>query len=881
MRCVPIIITFSILLLAAVSPFSVHGSSSSSPFNTNAVYALIDRITPGLRASVRLEKLSGQYGRDTFEIDAAQGLVTLRGSSTLSLCAAFNYYLEQYCHCQVSQCGSQLKLPKKLPAVQPKIRKETPYQYRFFYNHCTFSYTMPWWTWPQWEKEIDWLALQGVNAPYAFLGQEAIWQRLYERVGISRDYLRSNFFAGPAHLAWHWMGNLDGFGGPLPQKVIDGHLKLQKKIVTRMRSLGMTPVLPAFAGHVPPAITNRFPRARVKTMGTWSASAYPTCLLDPNDPLFKEIGYAYIKEQTMLIGSDHLYSADPFTENMPPSRDTAFLRKMGRTIYESMANVDRKAVWFLNGWMFSFDRNFWQPEQVKAFFSSVPKDNLVLIDLHCDSNPMWSSHSGFYGKPWIWTVLHNFGGNNTMHGRMPLMATEPARILHAPNAGTLAGLGFAMEGSIQSPVLYALWNDLFWITNAVELDTWIKQYAWQRYGRNLPPAEQAWTILKDTVYSWNTSRAVGSIIEGLPTFDQHSRWVYTEVWYDPLKLVEAWELLDSCNKQLHAVDTYQYDVVDVARQVLANLATPLQNAVTAAYIDKDREALHEACGVFLDLMRDMDSLLATRPEFLLGAWLEDARRWGATPEEKDRMEWNARNILTHWEKGQASLNDYAHRQWAGLIRGYYLPRWQLFFNHLDHCIASNTPVNFGEIHSGIIRQEEAWIAGHEHYPSKPEGDPAETARRLLKKYMPVIKNVYGLQQNMTTGKPVAASAGTHADAAVDGTVSRARYWDAHPWPQWWQVDLETPALLGKIDVIPYWDGRRYYQYSVGVSADGTNWTPVVDGSENTRPASPNGYRHSFTPVTARFIRITLLKNSANPGVHLVEVRAYPPRKEKK
>jgi len=788
--------TICLLLLALTSALPSYARNTAPAFNTNAVFALIDRIIPGLRPSVRLEKLPGRFERDTFEIEAAKNIVTIRGSSTLSLCSAVNFYLKHYCHCQVSQCGNQVKLPKKLPDVTPKIRKETPYQYRFFYNHCTFSYTMPWWMWPQWEKEIDWLALQGVNAPYAFLGQEAIWQRLYERVGISRDYIRSNFFAGPTHLAWHWMGNLDGFGGPLPQKVIDGHLKLQKRIVTRMRQLGMTPVLPAFAGHVPPAITNRFPKAKVKTMGTWSASTHPTCLLDPTDPLFKEIGYAYIKEQSLLIGTDHLYSADPFTENVPPSNDPAFLRKMGKTIYESMANIDRKAVWFLNGWMFSFNRAFWQPDQVKAFLTDVPHDKLVLIDLHCDANPMWSHHAGFYGKPWIWTVLHNFGGNNTLHGRMPLMASEPARILKTPAAGNLAGLGFAMEGSVQSPVLYDLWSDLLWTTNTVPLDPWIANFAHRRYGKNIPAAEQAWAILKDTVYSWNKSRAVGSIIEGMPTFEQHSRWVYTKIWYDPLKLVEAWELLDSCNKKLRTLDTYQYDSVDVARQVLANLATPLQSAVTAAFIDKDRKALQKASQAFLDLMRDMDSLLATRPEFLLGSWLENSRKWGATPVEKNHMEWNARNILTHWEKGQASLNDYAHRQWSGLIHGYYLPRWKLFFDSLDLSIASNTSFNLGDVHRAIVQQEESWIAGHERYPSKPNGDPSATAHRLLKKYIPILKKTYGLQKNLATGKPVSASGGTRAETAVDGIVARDRYWDA----------------------------KRYYQYSVDASTDGTNWT---------------------------------------------------------
>lgn len=51
------------------------------------------------------------------------------------------------------------------------------------------------------------------------------------------------------------MGNMRGWGGPLPDSWIEGQLALQHKILARMRELGMTPVLPGFAGHVPKAIT--------------------------------------------------------------------------------------------------------------------------------------------------------------------------------------------------------------------------------------------------------------------------------------------------------------------------------------------------------------------------------------------------------------------------------------------------------------------------------------------------------------------------------------------------------------------------------------------------------------------------------------------------
>lgn len=69
-----------------------------------------------------------------------------------------------------------------------------------------------------------------------------------------------------------WMGNVDNVsfygclfrhrlslvitmqGGPLSSHWLQGTLQLQHKILERMRTFGMIPVLPAFAGHVPRAM---------------------------------------------------------------------------------------------------------------------------------------------------------------------------------------------------------------------------------------------------------------------------------------------------------------------------------------------------------------------------------------------------------------------------------------------------------------------------------------------------------------------------------------------------------------------------------------------------------------------------------------------------
>jgi hexosaminidase len=132
----------------------------------------------------------------------------------------------------------------------------------------------------------------------------------------------------------------------------------------------------------------------------------------------------------------------------------------------------------------------------------------------------------------------------------------------------------------------------------------------------------------------------------------------------------------------------------------------------------------------------------------------------------------------------------------------------------------------------------------------------------------------GFEQNLTTGKPTTNSTGENASAVVDGWVDLGKYWGTIPAPQWWQVDLEKEYTLGSIRIFPYWDGGRYYQYTIEVSTDGKSWAQVVDASKNATPETDQGRMHQFAATKGRYIRVNMLKNSDNPAVHLVELRAY-------
>ncbi|GAB4317587.1 MAG: hypothetical protein Kow0059_10670 [Candidatus Sumerlaeia bacterium] len=141
------------------------------------------------------------------------------------------------------------------------------------------------------------------------------------------------------------------------------------------------------------------------------------------------------------------------------------------------------------------------------------------------------------------------------------------------------------------------------------------------------------------------------------------------------------------------------------------------------------------------------------------------------------------------------------------------------------------------------------------------------------------------QAGIAVGKPVTSSApseeGHPPRLAVDGDArdrDASCWWAPPPAPQWLQIDLEEPREINAVHVFPYWDGSRYYQYVVDVSLDGEIWRRVADRSAATDPETPFGHRHEFAPVRARYVRVTMLYNSANPSMHLVEVRVYPVEK---
>jgi len=194
-----------------------------------------------------------------------------------------------------------------------------------------------------------------------------------------------------------------------------------------------------------------------------------------------------------------------------------------------------------------------------------------------------------------------------------------------------------------------------------------------------------------------------------------------------LKMISFLGILD--NK------AYRFDLTHMYRELLNGFSHRFIDAISKAYSLRDANALKEASDNMLKLLDDMEAITGTNENFLLGKWLESAKKWGDTPEEKKYFERNARTIISIWQPWKdGALRDYAGRTWNGMFSGYYKPRWELFLNTLQQSLEKNTPFDPESYDLAVREIDFKWTYGNESYPTKPTDDVIKVATRIEKEY---------------------------------------------------------------------------------------------------------------------------------------------------
>ena len=165
---------------------------------TDVVYKLITRITGEEDLPVRLSLKPSE--ETYFQYWAEDGTLQIEGSSPVALCRGFYDFIKSNGGGLYSWSGNNIRFPEQLDNLLQK-RVVSPFPNHYYFNACTYGYSMPYWDWERWEKEIDWMALHGINMPLALVGYEAILARVWKQMGLTDEEI-NDYFVGPAHLPW-------------------------------------------------------------------------------------------------------------------------------------------------------------------------------------------------------------------------------------------------------------------------------------------------------------------------------------------------------------------------------------------------------------------------------------------------------------------------------------------------------------------------------------------------------------------------------------------------------------------------------------------------------------------------------------------------------
>jgi len=616
---------------------------------------------------------------DYYTLAEAGGRIRITANNGVSAAAGLNHYLKYFCNVQVTQQTAQLKMPEKMPRIPEKITVNSPYPVRYAYNYCTLSYTMPFFGYEQWQRELDFLMLSGVNLILDLTATEALWVSYLQKLGYNADQAK-DYVCGYCYKAWWLMGNLEGTGGPVSDSWVTDTLEMARRNQRYMTVMGAQPALQTFVGAMPATFASLAKDHLLEKgfsdvtpfmapQGLWAGG-----FVRPNVLKTTYDGYSYLAKlfydtQNEIYGQvTDYYCGDVCHEGGIIPEDLS-KPEMSATILHELLDSDPDAVWMLQGWWSN------PVKEVLDGFGEYRKDHIIILDLACLANPKWNDPKTwegveFGGTGWIFCNLHNYGGRTGMHGRLKEMME---RIVHAKrNSTMMKGIGITPEGTFQDPVVYDLLWEMGWRDKCFDIDAWLCAYIRRRYGTDNPDLRYAWKLLSETVYgkeSYDGTQKNNVINEDACLGMKFCSGPYYKIPYDRATFEKAVTIFMKNLVGMYDNEGFVYDVQDLMRMVLTIACDDYFEIMKRAFALGDAETLEYIGSRYLDAMHLVSHCAAFNKDELLGNWIGRAYDWMADERnalyddfDRDMMTYNAKILLTSW--ASSPINNYANRQYT-------------------------------------------------------------------------------------------------------------------------------------------------------------------------------------------------------------------------
>lgn len=630
----------------------------------------LKRVIPNFWEEFTTEIVEKTEEHDFYGYKEKNGKIHLFGSDKVCVSLAFKKYLEREINLKITPCGGESLDIKEVVLPKEEFSAFIPQKLRVFGDYTFYSNEAWKWDFDKWEQFLDMLAMNGINMAVNLVGNECV---LFYTL-IKMDYIEPaalEFISGPAFYAWQMSNKFDGY---LPNKScahLERTLSLAKKVVDRMKELGITPILSTFSGLVPDYTQKLYGGKGMRVEDKWSSFS-KTYKFNVDSVNFRRFFLKYLEIQDEYIGTSDYYFCNQLANSSigNKKKDIAQLESFSR-------ELDKMADYHNENATLVFSTESYRPE----FLSKIKRCKALVLDI---DSTMHTKTNGFGGVDFILGNSQHNNSHNSMQGDIEEVSLNPYLDCKEKYDNTV-GVGLFPENLRQNPMFFSLSFDILTEDKKIDLTEWYKKYELARYGCTDENYKTRIELYKKTCYSKEHSAVpVGSAICTRPQLNLRHTGLYDRVepLYDNSDLLKIWNLLINLNS---SSDGYKYDLVNISKQLLDNEAFYLHGEIAQSYRKRDSETYDTKTKKFLELIDDVNLILCTHPLFNARCYIDELKK---IAENDDELTYFIINFIAFIGLWGPMKDDNQRYDYAWQLLGHFLPcyqkvRWDKFFEHLS------------------------------------------------------------------------------------------------------------------------------------------------------------------------------------------------------
>ncbi len=528
------------------------------------------------------------------------------------------------------------------------------------------------WTEKDWMREYDWRAKQRYNMMNYFPSRKNSW---------------------PADKVFHEFV----FKKPVKIDADDSHIKFVRRMTKYAIMLGIKPLMVTSLGNVPSKRVEEFKKLypKVRLIKDNRNHFY----VHPGEPLFIEMNKMRVKACRLVYGVDTgvYYMPSPWaerrlvgTEKQRAEIIADYTKAMGK-----LAKIFKPDVFVLGSWALN-NRDTWTRERTRKLMEAIPENvPLVIFDLKAEQEPLYEYHDFWYGRPWVFDVLNNYGQDSFPLGYIGGVISRVHYVMSVMRTRkNFAGVGYRPEQRLYNPLFIFVMRKLMWNPQNVHLPNILREYARLRYGKkNIDAMMPVLQLICQSIHGpdsddlmsghYRDSIMCDPLYQFRPGWkhplpiDEHTiSYVERRAYMIPL-IEQALKEALKCKDNMKDNQLYQRDLVDWSRCLLHHKSNLEIVRMVEAFKKGDKSAFEYHAKRLKKIMQavpDVVSPLYDRPEYSIDALI---RKHKLAEKEFPQHKFSpkqVRNYMLFAEYNGQHLQAYFRTDCYELIKGVYIPQ---------------------------------------------------------------------------------------------------------------------------------------------------------------------------------------------------------------